>query len=389
MVAGVVGANNCRLNTGMAGESPGANPVPSSARQTRGRSHSEFVTATTTGGAMSSQVSALRLFDLIQSQRVTAVIYVAARLGLAELLRDGPQATGALAKATGADEGALGRLLTALSTLGICSRNGEDRYALTDMGACLDSSAKHSMKSWAILETELLSKSWSGMLESVMTGKTAAQLQGVDDSFELMGRTPEIVDTFNAAMVELTRLVTPNVLQSYDFSGIDHLMDVGGGSGELLGVIAQQNRQLRGTVFDLPRCAEAASKHLKQIGVDDRVEFLAGDFFKAVPAIADAIILKSIIHDWDDARSVTILQNCRKALPDGGKLLLVERLMPERPSMADEDKEQALSDLNMLRGPGGLERTERQYRELFDQSGFDLVMSYPAGRFNVIEARPA
>jgi len=338
---------------------------------------------------MSSQVSALRLFDLIQSQRVTAVIYVAARLGLAELLRDGPQATGALAKATGADEGALGRLLTALSTLGICSRSGEDRYALTDMGACLDSSAKHSMKSWAILETELLSKSWSGMLESVMTGKTSAQLQGVDDSFELMGRTPEIVDTFNAAMVELTRLVTPNVLQSYDFSGIRHLMDVGGGSGELLGTIAQQNRKLRGTVFDLPRCAEAASKHLKQIGVDDRVEFVAGDFFKSVPALADAIILKSIIHDWDNARSVTILQNCREALPGGGKLLLVERLMPETPTMAVEDREQALSDLNMMRGPGGLERTKAQYRELLEQSGFDLVTTYSAGRFNLIEARPA
>ncbi|MEH2610906.1 tRNA A58 N-methylase Trm61 [Bradyrhizobium sp. AZCC 1693] len=337
---------------------------------------------------MSSQVSALRLFDLIQSHRVTAAIYVAARLGLAELLRDGPQTPGKLAKATGADERALGRLLTALSTIGICSRSGEDRYALTEVGACLDGAAEHSFKGWAFLEAELISKSWSGMLESIMTGKTGAQLQGVEDSFELMGRTPELVDKFNAAMAELTRLVTPNVLQSYDFSGISHLMDVGGGAGELLGAIAQQNRKLRGTVFDLPRCAETANKHLRQIGVGDRVEFVAGDFFKAVPAIADAIILKSIIHDWDDTRSITILQNCRKALPGGGKLLLVERLMPETPTMADEDREQALSDLNMLRGPGGLERTEQQYRELLNQSGFDLVTTYLAGRFNVIEARP-
>jgi tRNA A58 N-methylase Trm61 len=337
---------------------------------------------------MPSQVSALRILDLIQSHRVTAVIYVAARLGLAELLRDGPQTPGELAQATGADERALGRLLTALSTIGICSRTGEGSYALTEVGACLDGEAAHSFKSWAIFEAEMLSKSWSGMLESVMTGKTAAELQGLANTFDLMGRTPDIVDKFNAAMTELTRLVTPNVLRSYDFSGIRHLMDVGGGSGELLGAIAQQNRQLRGTVFDLPRCAEAASKHLRQIGVDDRVEFVAGDFFKAVPAIADVVILKSIIHDWDDARSVTILQNCRKALPDEGKLLLVERLMPETPTMADEDREQALSDLNMLRGPGGLERTEGQYRDLLNQSGFDLVTSYPAGRFNLIEARP-
>jgi ubiquinone/menaquinone biosynthesis C-methylase UbiE len=203
-----------------------------------------------------------------------------------------------------------------------------------------------------------------------------------------MSRTPGNVDKFNAAMTELTRLVTPDILRSYDFSEISHLMDVGGGSGELLGAIAQQNRQLRGTVFDLPRCAEVATKHLQQIGISDRVEFVAGDFFEAVPAIADAIILKSVIHDWDDARSISILRNCRRALPNSGKLLLVERLMPEALGLSDEHRAHAMSDLNMLRGPGGCERTEDQYRELLDQSGFDLVTSLPAGRFNLIEARP-
>ncbi|NOJ38182.1 methyltransferase [Bradyrhizobium australiense] len=213
-------------------------------------------------------------------------------------------------------------------------------------------------------------------------------MQGVADSFELMGRTPGNVDKFNLAMTELTRLVTPDILRSYDFSGICHLMDVGGGSGELLGAIAQQNRKMRGTVFDLPRCAEAAGKHLRQIGVSDRIEFAAGDFFKSVPAVADAIILKSIIHDWNDARSISILRNCHQSLPDGGKLLLVERLTPETPTATEEDKAHAMSDLNMLRGPGGLERTKKQYRELLNQSGFDLTGVYPAGRFNAMEARP-
>jgi hypothetical protein len=338
---------------------------------------------------MASQVSALRLFDLIQSHRVTAVIHVAAKLGLAELLRNGPQTPRELANATGADERSLGRLLTALSTIGLCSRTGEGGYALTEMGAGLDGEAAQSFKGWAIFEAEMLSKTWSGMLETVMTGKTAAELQGFASSFEMMGRSPELVDKFNVAMTELTRLVTPDILRSYDFSGISHLMDVGGGSGELLGAIAQQNRNLRGTVFDLPRCAEAASAHLRQIGVSDRVEFVAGDFFKSVPAIADAIILKSIIHDWNDARSISILRNCREALPGGGKLLLVERLMPEKPSATDEDKAHAMSDLNMMRGPGGCERTEGQYRELIEQSGFALAAVHPAGRFNVIEARPA
>jgi DNA-binding HxlR family transcriptional regulator len=338
---------------------------------------------------MSSQVSALKLFDLIQSHRVTAVIHVAVKLGIAELLRDGPQTLGELAKSTSADEQSLGRLLTALATIGICERTSEGSYALTEVGAGLDGEAEQSFKSWAIFEAEMLSERWSGLLESVMTGKTAAELQGLANSFELMGRTPEHVTIFNAAMTELTRLVTPAILQSYDFSGISHLMDVGGGSGELLGAIAQQNRKLRGTVFDLPRCAEAAGKHLRQIGVSDRVEFAAGDFFKSVPAVADAIILKSIIHDWNDARSISILRNCRQSLPDGGKLLLVERLMPETPGTADDDKAHAMSDLNMMRGPGGSERTKRQYRELLEQSGFALSAIHPAGRFNVIEARSA
>jgi tRNA A58 N-methylase Trm61 len=337
---------------------------------------------------MSWQVSALRLFDLIQSHRVTAVIYVAARLGLAELLRDGPLTLSELTKATDAHERSLGRLLSVLCTVGICERIRDGSYALTEVGAYLDGAAEQSFKAWTILEAEMLAKSWGGMLDSVMTGKTGAQLQGVANSFDLMGRTPGNVDKFNAAMTELTRLVTPAILQSYDFSAITHLMDVGGGSGELLGAIAGQNRQLRGTVFDLPRCAEVASQHLQQIGVSDRVEFVAGDFFEAVPAIADAIILKSIIHDWDDARSISILRNCHRALPNSGKLLLVERLMPETLAMSDEHRAHAVSDLNMLRGPGGCERTEGQYRELLKQSAFDMAAVHPAGRFNVIEARP-
>jgi hypothetical protein len=114
---------------------------------------------------------------------------------------------------------------------------------------------------------------------------------------------------------------------------------------------------------------------------------VAGDFFQTVPPGADAIILKSIIHDWNDERSGTILKNCRQALPKDGRLLLVERLMPASPGFNEEDKEHALSDLNMLRGPGGLERTEKEYYRLFSENGFRPTSIYPAGYFSVIEAR--
>ena len=143
-----------------------------------------------------------------------------------------------MAKATAADKDALGRLLTALSTLGICSLAGEDRYSLTELGAGLDGDAEHSFKHWAIFEGEMLSKRWNGLLESIMTGKTAAEIQNVANSFDLMARTPENVTMFNAAMTDMTRLVTPDVLRAYDFGAISHLMDVGGGSGELIGAVA-------------------------------------------------------------------------------------------------------------------------------------------------------
>ena len=335
---------------------------------------------------MPSSKAAIKLLDLIQSHRITVVIYIAAKLGIAEMLRDGPRSLDELARATGAHQQALGRLLTALSTVGICSRTDHDRYSLTELGSALDESADQSFKGWAIFEGEMLSKSWNGMLESIMTGKTAAQLLGIGSSFDLMSRSPENVRIFNAAMVDLTRLVTPDILRAYDFGHISHLMDVGGGSGELIGAIAMQYPQIRGTVFDLPRCAETAKHHLQQVGVVDRANFLAGDFFETIPAVADAIILKSVIHDWNDERSRVILGNCRKALPENGALFLAERIMPERPTATDEDKANAMSDLNMLRGPGGLERSEKQFRLLLEQSGFRQTLVHSAGRFSLIEA---
>jgi ubiquinone/menaquinone biosynthesis C-methylase UbiE len=336
---------------------------------------------------MPSAKPILKLLDLIQSHRITAVIYVAAKLGIAELLRDGPRTVGELAKATAADSDALGRLLTALSTVGVCSLAGEDRYSLTEMGAGLDGDAEHSFKHWAIFEGKMLSTRWNDMLESIMTGKTAAEIQNVADSFELMARIPENVSMFNAAMTDLTRLVTPDVLRAYNFGAISHLMDVGGGSGELVGAVAKKYPNIRGTVFDLPRCAEVANHHFDRLGISDRAGFLAGDFFQSIASGADAIILKSVIHDWNDERGGVILRNCRQALPKNGTLLLVERLMPESPGISDEDRANVMSDLNMLRGPGGRERTEKQYRRLLRESGFQPTSLHPAGRFNVIESR--
>ncbi|WP_234685878.1 methyltransferase [Bradyrhizobium monzae] len=328
-----------------------------------------------------------KLLDLVQSHRVTAVIYVAARLGLAELLRDGPRTVDELASRTHTERDALARLLVALSTVGICSRVGEGRYLLNELGAGLDGAAGRSFKNWIIFEGSMLTRRWDGLLDSIMSGKTASQLQDVDDNFDLMARSPEQVRIFNEAMTDLTRLVTHDLLQAYDFGTITHLMDVGGGSGELMGAVARAHSTMRGTVFDLARCADAANQHFGRLGISDRVDFVAGDFFRAVPAVADAIILKSIIHDWDDERGRIILENCRKALSQNGRLLLVERAMPELPGTDEASRSCAMSDLNMLRGPGGRERTESEYGRLLTESGFRPIAAVRAGRFNLTESR--
>jgi hypothetical protein len=336
-----------------------------------------------------SDPSAIALFDLIASHRITAVIYVTARLGIADYLSESEKTAGELAQLTRAHEPSLQRLLRALITIGICTQNGRGNFALTALGRHLAADEPQSAKPWALLEGERLWRSWGGLLDSIRTGKSAAELAGIDNSFELMARSPEAVKVFNEAMVSLTRLVTHGVLAAYDFSGIAKLMDVGGGFGEFLGAVLKAYPTMRGVIFDLPRCAEGAKKLLTEVGVDDRSEFVAGDFFESVPRGADVLILKSIIHDWNDERSVKILRNCRKALPDGGRLLLVERLMPEILEANPEHRAHAMSDLNMLRGPGGRERTEHEYRQLLRESGFAITRVLPTGRFSLMEASVA
>jgi SAM-dependent methyltransferase len=329
------------------------------------------------------------LADMIGGHRLTAVVYVAARLDLAELLADEPKRSRDLAARTGTHAPSLRRLLRAMVTMGLCTVSGTGEYALTAIGRALDGRAERSLKPWALFEGELLRRGWDGMLDTIRTGKTGGELEGenAERRFDTLAERG-LGERFNEAMVALTRLVAPAVLAAYDFSDIAHLMDLGGGHGELLAAILGAHPTMRGTVVDLAHCADGARKRLAEAGAGDRFAFVGGNFFEAVPPGADAIIMKSIIHDWDDEKSVRILRNCRRALGAKGRLLLVERIMPE-PLAADRaHRAIALSDLNMLRGPGGLERTELEFRELLAQGGFRITRIADARGAYVIEARP-
>lgn len=326
------------------------------------------------------------LLDLIFSHRITAAISVATKLGVADGLASGPKTCAALAAICDAHEPSLRRLLMALVTIGICRRVEHERFELTALGAPLAANADPSLKAWAIFEGEMLWKSWGGLIDSIRSGKTRTELAGGSDSFQAMARDPEAVDIFNAAMISLTRLVARDVLAGYDFTGTDRIMDVGGGNGELLVAILKAYPAIKGVVLDLAQCEAGARALSAEAGVAPRATFVAGNFFREVPTGADMIVLKSIVHDWDDARSAIIVNNCRNALPKAGRLLVIERRVSAEPNATAIDRSYALSDLNMLRGPGGRERTEHEYRALLAAAGFSINRVLPAGRFCVIEA---
>jgi hypothetical protein len=210
------------------------------------------------------------------------------------------------------------------------------------------------------------------------------------EGFDRFEANPEAAALFNRAMVELTRLDAADIVRACDFSASERIVDVGGGFGELLAAILKANPDKRGVLFDRPHAIEGARTLMEAAQVADRCEFVAGDFFDAIPAGADTYLLKSVIHDWNDERGTAILRNCRRAMEGRARLLLVERIVPQRLGASAAHRAIARGDLNMLVGLGGRERTEDEYRVLLDAAGLQIKAVLPAGRtFGVIEAARA
>jgi hypothetical protein len=328
------------------------------------------------------------VFDLVQSHRITVVIYAAAKLNLAETLGDDAKSVAEIARLVSADESALRRLLVGLTTLGLCRQTDRDRFDMTDMGRQLDETADPSFKDWVLFEGEMLAQSWSCLIDSVRTGKTASQLRGDgDDRYAVTGHATDWTRRFNAAMVSLTRTIVPKIVAAHDFAAARVVMDVGGGTGELIGGVLQRNPHLEGVAFDLARCEVDARAHFDRLGIARRCRFAAGSFFEEVPRGADTILMKSILHNWNDDRCRIILRNCRDALPSGGTLIVIERIMPELATTEPEDRSCVMSDLNMLRGPGGCERTEAEYCRLAGSAGFAFVRTTGIGSFSLVQFR--
>jgi hypothetical protein len=327
--------------------------------------------------------SPLVLFQMATSYWVSQAIYVAAKLGIADLLKDGPQSCAALAAATGSDAPSLFRLMRALASVGIFSHVGRDCFAISRLAESLQSNAPASLRSMVITVGEIHYQACGSLLHSIQTGSPAFNNAFGADLFDYLGQNIAAADAFNQGMTNASSMLAYAVLMAYDFAGISSIVDIGGGQGKLLEKILQFNPDTRGTVFDMASTIESAERQNGNNALRRRCSYVAGDFFSSVPQGADAYVLSSVIHDWDDNRAITILRNCRKAMTTNAKLLLVEMIVPEAASASFSK----LIDLNMLVMNGGRERTLPEFNVLLEASGYKLTRIVPTMALqSVIEA---
>jgi O-methyltransferase/methyltransferase family protein len=327
-----------------------------------------------------------RISQLVNGYQVSQAVHVAARLELSDLLADGPRSVEDLAEATSTHAPTLARLLRALESIGIYQRDDAGRYANTELSEPLRRDVPGSIAGWAaFIGRPHYWHAWAGLIDSVRSGENAfAAVHGMP-VWEYRKDRPEEQAAFDRAMNARSGVVARGVADSYDFGRFETVLDVGGGTGTLLAEILSRHPGVRGVIFDQPGVVAAAGEVLGPAGVADRCETVGGDFFESVPPGADAYLLKAIIHDWMDPESVAILSRCREAIPDDGVLLLVEQILGEGSDAART----AFSDLNMLVGPGGRERTVDEYRALLAAGGFTLTRVVDTGTaVYVIEATP-
>ena len=320
---------------------------------------------------------AAELRRLVNSYQLSQAIHVAAVLGIADVLADGPRSSDELAAATETDPRALYRLLRTLAAFGLLHEDDERRFSLTELGDPLRSEHPESVAGWAVfVGRRNVRDAWSSLLESMRTGENAFKLEHGVSVWDYRAAHPEESGIFDRAMESSSKLVISALIDAYDFGRFETIVDVGGGNGTLLRALLAQYPSLRGVLFDQAHVVEG-------VDLGEHAQVVAGSFFESVPEGGDAYLLKWIIHDWEDEQAVEILRTVRRA---GGTLLVVERVL----GPPNEGPETKLGDLNMLVGPGGRERTIEEFRSLFDAAGYELVGATPteSGHY-VIEGAPA
>jgi hypothetical protein len=314
------------------------------------------------------------LLRMMTGHWVAKALNVAAELGVADLLRDGPLTSSELATACRAHPPTLYRLLRALASVGVFAEVEGRRFELTQLAQLLRSDDPDSMR--ALVRMYVASEqysAWADLLDSVRTGEPAFPKRYGTSAWEYRSTRPDVDAVFNEAMTRWTTEVADAVVAAYDFAGTDKVIDVGGGHGLLLATILRAHPEMHGVLLDLPRVIAGAQPLLEAAGVAERCEAVGQDFFESVSDGGDACILAQILHDWDDARCRVILSNCRRAMHPQGKLLVIEQLLPP----GNEPSFGKWLDLHMHVMLGGRERTKAEYGALLGASGFELANVIP------------
>jgi O-methyltransferase domain/Dimerisation domain len=326
------------------------------------------------------------MLQILNGAHVAGAVSCLAQLGIPDLVEKGPKSAEELAKQIGAQPEALYRLMRATACVGVLSEGPDGKFSETPLSAVLRSNAKPNLRAFAMMGgSEWHGRGWSDLEYCVKTGKQALEHLYGTHVFEFFKQRPEQAQIFNDAMTNLSTIDGPAVADAYNFDGIGSIVDVAGGHGLLLAIILQKNPKLRGTLYEEAHViAGAPNGPLKP--VMDRCTLLSGDMFASVPAGADAYLMKHIIHDWPDDMCVKLLKACRQSVNAGGKLLVVDSVIHP----GNEFSPSKFLDLQMLIFPGGRERTEKQFRDLFTASGWKLNRIIPTAAVDsIVEGVPA
>jgi ubiquinone/menaquinone biosynthesis C-methylase UbiE len=336
------------------------------------------------GGALPP--AAQRMNQLLLGQFVARSLALAAELGIADLLRSGPLSLDELAVRTGSNPDALYRMLRALASIEVFAEQPGKLFGNSELSECLRSDVEGSLGPMARWLGDISGwTAWGRFDHSVRTGKPAFDAVFGADCFTWMQSHPESLSVFQQAMSGYSALTGQAVADAYDFSSIGTLLDVGGGHGTFLSLLLGRNPKLSGVLFDRPEVIEAAAATFARAAQASRVRLVAGDFLAGVPDGADAIVLKHIVHDWDDEQCARLLGHCRRSLPRGGRLLVIESVLSDEPEGAFTK----FLDLEMLAvTPGGRERSSDEFERLLARAGFELGAVLPTkSPVSVIEGR--
>lgn len=331
------------------------------------------------------------MMRLITAGWAARMVHTAAELGIADHLGE-PRDAASLAAATSSHAPSLARLLRALAAIGVLHESGERTYTLTPLGATLRRDVPGSMRAWVLLcFGDEQGRAWEALTHAVRTGEHAYRHLFGTDIWTRLAQQPEAARLFDEAMQGLTQGANGALIAHYPFERYGWTVDVGGGNGALLMPVLARHPGMRATLFDLPHVAEAARARITEAGLSGRYEAIGGDAFMAVPAGADAYVLKGVIHDWEDAEALAILRNCRAAMRADSRVLVIERVLPERINPSDPlSPARFIHDINMMLNPGGRERTEAEFRDLLARAGLRLARVVPTPcPLAVIEADPA